>query len=72
MGFNDFHQHKYKIIRLSKEGPEGKEISSQLVVGSRNAIAAQEELEVQGLPCSVFNITKGVEEHRTGVSDSDE
>lgn len=70
MAYNDFHQHTYKIIRI---GGTGHEISHEVVVGSRAAFAAQQNLEEQGLLVSVWNITKGVEEWNTltGVGKDD-
>lgn len=70
MGYHDYSQHTYKIIRLSKEGKEGKEISSVKVIGSRLAFQKQQDLEDQGFPVAIFNVTRGIEEYRTGEDDN--
>ena len=62
MGYNDFWQHRYKITRVSELGHE---ISSEIVTGSRTATSKLRDLEEQGQMVVVFNLTKGIEEHRT-------
>lgn len=63
MSYNQYSQHKYKVIRLSDAGHE---VSSTAATGSRKAFELQRDLEDQGFAVSVFNVTKGIEEYRTG------
>jgi hypothetical protein len=63
MGYNKYSEHTYKVVRLSEAGHE---VSSTVATGSRKAFELQRDLEDQGFPVSVFNVTKGVEEYRTG------
>lgn len=63
MSYNSYSQHRYKVTRLSDSGLE---VSSTEVLGSRAAFTEQQNLEEQGFAVAVFNMTKGVEEYRTG------
>ena len=63
MSYNNYSAHTYKVTRLSAAGHE---VSSTTATGSRKAFELQRDLEDQGFAVSVFNLTKGVEEYRTG------
>jgi hypothetical protein len=61
--YNNYSEHRYKVSKL---GPDNLEVSSVEVTGSRMAFKEQQSLEEQGFSVAVFNMTKGVEEYRTG------
>ena len=66
MGYNDYFKHTYRVSKISVEDHE---IGSETVIGSRAAFVKQQELEEQGFRVMVFNVTKGIEEYRTGEKD---
>lgn len=63
-GYSSYFSHKYRVSKISPD--DGLEISSVEVTGSKAAFIEQQNLEEQGFSVAVFNLTKGVEEYRTG------
>ena len=66
MGYNDYFKHTYRVSKISVDNHE---IGSDTVIGSQAAFRKQLDLEEQGFRVMVFNITKGIEEYRTGDKD---